>query len=297
MKKNWIYNNKASEIYYSVNFKYSSDLERDWYIPIKNRRDGTDFEDSEDSVIKNYIEKVKKICKPENWETWRKEQDEFWKDKNSEVTKPIFDLLSADFSWVPVNVFNNPNYARRIQDLKDSGYTVVSGVKRFDKTQNKKISHVLLLPLPRGGINGYEQWDENTRKRILETLNYFDVYECKKIKNGLLPDHKFPEIRWDENTKRSQKEIANMSTSQIKKDFQLINNQRNQQKREVCRKCYQTNERGIIYGINYFYQGNQLWDKGIPKRGKVAERGCIGCGWYDIEEWRNKLSKTLRSNL
>ena len=37
-------------------------------------------------------------------------------------------------------------------------------------------------------------------------------------------------------------------------------------------------------------------DKGIPKRGKVAERGCIGCGWYDIEEWRNKLSKTLRSN-
>ena len=82
----------------------------------------------------------------------------------------------------------------------------------------------------------------------------------------------------------------------IKKDFQLINNQRNQQKREVCRKCYQTNERGIIYGINYFYQGNQLWDKGIPKRGKVAERGCIGCGWYDIEEWRNKLSKTLRGN-
>ena len=50
MKKNWIYNNKASEIYYSVNFKYSSDLERDWYIPIKNRRDGTDFEDSEDEA-------------------------------------------------------------------------------------------------------------------------------------------------------------------------------------------------------------------------------------------------------
>lgn len=68
---------------------------------------------------------------------WRKTQDEFWKDKKSEVTKPIFDLLIANFSWVPVNIFDNPNYARRIQDLKDSGYTIVSGVKRFDRTQKK----------------------------------------------------------------------------------------------------------------------------------------------------------------
>ena len=296
MKKNWIYNNKASEIYYPVTFKYGLEIERDWYIPIKNRRDGTDFENSEDSEIEDYINKVKKICHPDNWVVWRKTQDEFWKDKKSEVTKSIFDLLIENFSWVPAIVFDNPNYARRIQDLKDSGYTIVSGVKRFDRTQKKKISHVLLLPLPRGGINGYEQWDDNTRKKILETLNHFDAYECKKIKNGLLPDHKFPEIRWDENTKRSQKEIANMNTFEIKRDFQLINNQRNQQKREVCRKCYQTNERGIIYGINYFYEGNKSWDKKIPKRGKVAEQGCKGCGWYDIEKWRKKLSENLIIN-
>ena len=87
-----------------------------------------------------------------------------------------------------------------------------------------------------------------------------------------------------------------MNTFEIKRDFQLINNQRNQQKREVCRKCYQTNERGIIYGINYFYEGNKSWDKKIPKRGKVAEQGCKGCGWYDIEKWRKNLSENLIIN-
>ena len=56
------------------------------------------------------------------------------------------------------------------------------------------------------------------QERILETLITL-MYMSVKIKNGLLPDHKFPEIRWDENTKKIQKEIANMSASQIKKIF------------------------------------------------------------------------------
>ena len=70
--------------------------------------------------------------------------------------------------------------------------------------------------------------------------------------------------------------------------------QRNQQKREVCRKCFQTNKRGLIYGINYFYKGTIEWDEKIPKIGKKAEEGCVGCGWYDIKKWRDSLNTKIR---
>jgi len=73
-----------------------------------------------------------------------------------------------------------------------------------------------------------------------------------------------------------------------------MTNQKNQQKREICRYCYQTGERGIIYGIPYFYRGDYNWDHKIPKRGKEAEKGCVGCAWYDIERWRQELIKRLK---
>lgn len=84
-----------------------------------------------------------------------------------------------------------------------------------------------------------------------------------------------------------------MSDEDVIKKFQLLDNQRNQQKREVCRSCFQTGKRGIIYGIPFFYNGNEDWDKRIPMIGKQAEHGCIGCAWYDIERWRRELLKIL----
>ena len=81
-----------------------------------------------------------------------------------------------------------------------------------------------------------------------------------------------------------------MTDTEIVRKFQLLDNQRNQQKREVCRKCFQQGIRGTIYGIKYFYQGNEKWDSKIPAKGKAAEKGCIGCPWYDIEYWRAMLN-------
>lgn len=286
-----IHNTKASEIYVDVTFKYES-IEKNWYIPIKNRRDGTDYEDASDDEIKKYIEKVKVVCHPNNWDQWKSDQTHFWKNINSPVTKPIFDLLVEDFDWVCADDFENPNYARRIQQLKEFGYTVISGVKKYHPVKKEKATYVLLIPMPRGGIHGYEQWDKSTRNKIIKTLNSYDAYEGKKTSShGLLPDHKFPEIRWDKKTKRSSDDLAKLTENEIKRDFQLITNQRNLQKREVCRKCYQTNERGIIFGIDYFYYGKKKWDDSYPTTGKQAEQGCKGCGWYDIEKWRESLNK------
>ena len=84
-----------------------------------------------------------------------------------------------------------------------------------------------------------------------------------------------------------------MTDDEIRAKFQLLTNQRNQQKREVCRNCYQTGERGSIYGIDFYYEGGPIWESSIPRKGKAAEQGCIGCPWYDIERWRRELKKKL----
>jgi hypothetical protein len=84
-----------------------------------------------------------------------------------------------------------------------------------------------------------------------------------------------------------------MDDEVIRKKFQLLDNQRNLQKREACRRCYQTNKRGTVFGIKYYYQGNENWPRGVPKRGKEAERGCIGCPWYDLQKWRKSLNQKV----
>ena len=189
---------------------------------------------------------------------------------------------------------NNPNWARRIQDLKEFGYTIATDTKRFCTKCNSNKTHLLLLPIKRGtnAGNGYETWSPALRKRILKLLNYFDVYEYTENYN-CLPDHKFSEIRWGDDTKDENPD--DMTDEEIIKKFQLLTNQRNQQKREVCRRCYQTGKRGTIFGIPFFYEGNENWNTNIPREGKKAEKGCIGCAWYDIEEWRKQLIRRIKN--
>ncbi|MBQ8838720.1 MAG: hypothetical protein IJ005_05310, partial [Bacteroidales bacterium] len=64
----------------------------------------------------------------------------------------------------------------------------------------------------------------------------------------------------------------------------------------VCRNCFQTGERGQIYGIDFYSSGGPVWDDSIPKVGKEAEQGCVGCPWYDILEWRREINSRLKDN-
>ena len=291
------HHSKASESYQDVIFNYSGSI-MEWSIPIVYRRTGIDLIDSTQEQIEAYVNEVYSACNPSNWDEFRKKQDDFWKLKpNADVTKSYFDTLTSDFTWKSVksDLPANPNFARRIQDLKEMGYTIATDTKREDKKTGEKCTHILLLPLARGGITGYEIWSTALRQRIVNVLGGNDVYEnWDRGSHTLLPDHKFPEIRWDETVRRSSDEIELLSDEEIKHDFQLINNQRNQQKREACRKCFQTNKRPGLFGIKFYSHGDENWPSDVPRTGKQAEKGCIGCGWYDIDDWRNKLNLNLQ---
>jgi hypothetical protein len=285
---------KASEEYVHVILNYKNNIALDIWVPVVYRRTGL-FLESESTEEREYLNQLHKELDPSNYNDWKKEQDKFWKTKpGATVTKSFFDVL-AEGGWKCVNcdLPNNPNWARRIQDLKEFGYTIATDINRRCDSCGENKTHLLLLPVRREGIGGtgYETWSPALRKRIIKILDGIDVYENRKNLHSL-PDHKFSEIRWDEETKEENPD--DMTDEEIKNKFQLLNNQRNQQKREVCRKCYQTNERGTIFGIEYYYVGDKKWPDNCPTRGKLAEEGCIGCPWYDIDRWRKELQNLIK---
>ena len=290
---------KASEEYVSVKFSYPqkgrpANIWEGW-VPVVYRRTGVFIKKEENDKLDDHLNLLYEQMNPHNWQAWKQEQDYFWQTEKptAMITKAFFDALATGgWKCVHCDLPTNLNWARRVQDLKELGYTLATDTKRFCPKCNKNRTHLILLPIPRVNLsgNGYETWSPALRKRILNVLGNKDAYENVRALHSL-PDHKFPEIRWDANTKTENPE--DMSDEAIRNKFQLLSNQRNQQKREVCRKCYQEGKRGIIYGIPFYYRGTENWDESIPKTGKEAEQGCIGCPWYDIDKWRDELIETL----
>lgn len=288
------FHSKASERYIEVVMDYGDDGKFEGWIPIEYRRTGLNLTSQDD--IEKYLISIYSYLNPKNRDSWFEGEETFWKSEKSNAgeTKKVFDALKSG-NWVCVNCeISNPNWARRFQDLKEFGYTFATQTPVRCPKCGRKSTYIMCVHIPRNlntSGNGYETWSPALRKRIISLLKYYDVYEAKIGNNSLLPDHKFSEIRWDDNTKGENPDT--MMDEEILDKFQLMTNQRNQQKREVCRKCFQTNKRPSIFGIEFFYEGTSDWDTSIPRKGKEAEKGCIGCPWYDIERWRKELLKKI----
>lgn len=284
---------KASESYVEVTFKYESGKTFEGWIPVEYRRTGLDLKTEQE--ISDYLISIYPFLNPDKRKEWLAEQEKFWSSEkpNAGETKKVFDAISNG-NWTCVNCsISNPNWARRFQDIKEFGYTFATNTPVKCPACGKRSTFLQAISIPRHHSvdgNGYETWSPLLRKRIISTLNNYDSYEGK-VGSNLLPDHKFSEIRWDLNTKETNKD--NMSQTEIKAKFQLMTNQRNQQKREVCRNCFQSGKRGNVFGIPFYYQGNENWAETISKTGKDAEKGCVGCPWYDLEKWRKELIKKI----
>lgn len=274
---------KASECYVEVTFTQDDGFSWETIVPYVNRRADLFIETEEELVA--YLKSIKPFFQKEAMEEWRTKERKSWENSKADITKEFFFAL---LTFKPVTDFPpNDNPARRIQDIKDAGYTVAT-IHHYNGRKSARI----LLPIPKASEMGYETFSPQFKARVIRLLNGINAYESKATTpKGLIPDHKFSEIRWDKDTKAENP--MDMSDDEVIQKFQLLDNQRNQQKREVCRNCFQTGKRGIIYGIPFFYEGGENWDDNIPAVGKIAEKGCIGCAWYDIERWRSELIKRL----
>ena len=285
---------KASEKYIDVVFSYSNQPKWDGSIPYFYRRTGLLLETPQE--IAQLIEKAYEAVKKENASKWIGAERKLWQKeyKGKSVTKPFFDkLLNLRWNCVDDDFPANRNWARRIQDIKEMGYLLATNTRRYNQKLKRNTTQILLIPLEKGPQTGYEVFSPQLRKRIIEVLESYDAYEGKvRPSHSLLPDHKFPEISWDENTRKENPD--SMTDDEIRAKFQLLDNQRNLEKREACRKVIQTGKLGTIFGIEHYINGNDNWPNGVPKVGKASEAGWKLCPWYDIEAWRQSLNKSIR---
>ena len=133
-------------------------------------------------------------------------------------------------------------------------------------------------------------------RHTIGLLRSRDVVENTERTPGQLTiDHKLPMIRWNPDTKRQQTVYTGMSDEDIVKHFQLLKKSNgsvshNLLKSRACEKCYKTGNRGMPFGISFFYAGGQKW----AGSDKTDATGCIGCGWFDFDLWRDRLNKTVR---
>ena len=185
---------KASELYVEVNFQ-DTENQFSWtgLVPYFYRRTGL-FIESEDELI-IHLKQILPYFKKDVIVDWIAQEKLIWETdwKGKEVTKGFFDAMSS-MKWTS-DFPPNDNPQRRIQDIKELGYTIAS--RRVGKKMER-----LLLPIPRGLQTGYKTFSKEFRIRALKALNHINAYELSTAnKAGLLPDHKFPEIRWDVETR------------------------------------------------------------------------------------------------
>ncbi len=230
---------------------------------------------------------------------WKSEQLEKLVDKKTMTDELLIEIInkgsvcSACFS----NGDNyNPNPQKNVQNLRDRGYIIVTqrGVQCAKCGQRK--ARYTLTPVMMNNEYSTETIPSRLKKKICEVFDYRDAYTGIKNPNvaSHIPDHKFPEDRWDSDTA-----VANdvdMTAQEIMEKFQLLNAQTNMQKKQWCSECIRTGKRGYPFGIKYYYSGNEEWDKTIPTKGKAAEQGCVGCGWYDMLKWKEELNKKLNED-
>jgi hypothetical protein len=296
-------NSKASEYYVRTKFVQDDGFTYTTIVPYEYRRTGLELRSEKDIAdylksvkkyftktwMKNWADNEKKQCLEDIENKKKKNEDKISRGKKpTEIVTPYFLLTLLTLEETSGDKLPpNRNPQRRLQYLKDGGYTIPIVQYGGEKTTST------LLPFPKHKEMGYEKgFTKQFKARVIRLLKQRNAFEARVTSaKSLIPDHKFSEVRWDDETKSENS--MDMTDAEIVQKFQLLDNQRNQQKREVCRKCFQEGIRGTIYGIDYFYQGDELWDSNIPTKGKAAEKGCIGCPWYDIELWRKMLNKHI----
>ena len=89
-----------------------------------------------------------------------------------------------------------------------------------------------------------------------------------------------------------------MSDEELEFTFQLLRNSEGQNhnllKSRACESCFETNIRPPFHGISFWYDGRgKHWPIEAPKTGYRANKGCYGCGWYDVLAWKEKLNQEL----
>lgn len=136
-------NNKASESYVRTKFIQNDGFEWETVVPYHIRRSGIFYETEEQ--VASYLISIKKYFTEEWMSQWLVAEEKKWQASKADVTKQFFFKL---LSFREETEFpQNDNPARRIQDIKDAGYTVASIPNRKGRTSRILLTSPLFISL------------------------------------------------------------------------------------------------------------------------------------------------------
>lgn len=223
--------------------------------------------------------------------------------KNSKHQSTIFDKLS-DCQWHCRDCGN-----KKINSNQYAGGGGIQGLQRGTKSRpGLEIISENTVCSECGQVKKCDKWTGNYKSsnpasglprklqvNIMEHYRYIDNIELRKRESHeLVIDHRFPMERWGE---AEDSNPTTMSPEEIQLKFQLLkkdsSGNHNLLKSRACERCISTNKRQYPLGIKFFYSGTEEWPIECPKTGAAAEKGCIGCGWYDFAAWREALNSIL----
>ena len=294
---NILHIDKMQDIFLEVTFRYHTNI---WNgaIPLFAKYQGVKVTLTKTDVY-DWAGHCYAELDPGRCEVWQKEQNQFWEGKNAYSTQTVFNALNGKdvaTKWLcricgPVPKVN-PQSAARIKKLKQYGYCVAT--KRQHCTNcGKDTHHDLLVRLSRQAANNEKRMamPKSLEKRIKQLFFHKDAcFDNILSDRELVIDHKFPSSRWVQGEEVND---IKMTDREIMQKFQLLTNQINLQKERYCQRCVLKGVRGDFFGIVWYYDGDNIW----RGNSKADEKGCVGCCWYDIVLWKNKLTEHLNKLL
>jgi hypothetical protein len=131
------------------------------------------------------------------------------------------------------------------------------------------------------GFNNEETFNQNIRQDIKE---FYKSKNC--VMTGLNGNSENTKIEIDHKDGRKDDQRVSSTKTQTFEDFQPLTKAANDIKRQICKRCKETNVRwdaknleGNLYS---FYEGDENYTK---------ELGCIGCYQYDPVAYREFTQK------
>lgn len=150
----------------------------------------------------------------------------------------------------------------------------------FDKTKTlgNSIDAIRL-----NGFNNEQVFNQNIRQDIK------DFYKNKNcVMLGIRGNSENTKIEIDHKDGRKNDDMVSDVKTQRVEDFQPLCKAANDAKRQICRRCKETNKRWNaknIKGNPYeFYEGDENY---------TDEQGCVGCYQYDPVEYRKSSIKKI----
>jgi hypothetical protein len=112
---------------------------------------------------------------------------------------------------------------------------------------------------------------------VLALFDERDAFTGAHITSTPEIDHKVPWSRLDQDI-----DISTLTDDQIQEHFQLLTREHNLLKDRACQYCIKNLKRPPLFGISFWYEG-----------GEDYNGTCVGCGWYDGNQWRMKLNEFI----